>query len=162
MSLSCREIISTCRMMLSVILKVSWYDLARDEVLFEKQISSWGSYTPGVDISLDGLDNDGDGLIDSEDSDENGAPRDTAKSIADNKISESILAKITSNLNAEGVSIETMLQIPDKNIPQEQIPIIIITHETTKNILKKALINIEKLDFVLDNIAVITIDKNIN
>ena len=55
-----------------------------------------------------------------------------------------------------------MLQIPDKNIPQEQIPIIIITHETTKNILKKALINIEKLDFVLDNIAVITIDKNIN
>ena len=73
-----------------------------------------------------------------------------------------VLAKITYNLNEEGISIETILQIPDKNISQEQIPIIIITHETTKNILKKALINIEKLDFVLDNIAVITIDKNIN
>ena len=73
-----------------------------------------------------------------------------------------VLAKITSNLNEEGISIETILQIPDKNISQEQIPIIIVTHETTKNLLKKALTKIEKLDFVLDDIAVITIDKSIN
>ena len=44
----------------------------------------------------DGIDNDGDGLIDSEDSDENGSPRDAAKLIAANKIAESILSKITS------------------------------------------------------------------
>jgi homoserine dehydrogenase len=73
-----------------------------------------------------------------------------------------VLSRITSNLNEEGISIETILQIPDKNISQEQIPIIIITHETTKNLLKKSLTKIEKLDFVLDNIAVITIDKSIN
>ncbi len=72
------------------------------------------------------------------------------------------MAKITFNLNEEGISIETILQIPDKNISQEQIPIIIVTHETTKNLLKKALTKIEKLDFVLDDIAVITIDKSIN
>ena len=73
-----------------------------------------------------------------------------------------VLSRITSNLNEEGISIETILQIPDKNISQEQIPIIIVTHETTKNFLKKSLTKIEKLDFVLDNIAVITIDKSIN
>ena len=73
-----------------------------------------------------------------------------------------VLAKITSNLNEEGISIETILQIPDKNISQEQIPIIIVTHETTKKLLKKAVTKIEKLNFVLDNITVITIDKSIN
>ena len=73
-----------------------------------------------------------------------------------------VLAKITSNLNEEGISIETILQTPDKNASQVQIPIIIVTHETTKNFLKKSLTKIEKLDFVLDNITFITIDKSIN
>jgi len=73
-----------------------------------------------------------------------------------------VLAKITSNLNEEGISIETILQTPDKNSFQEQIPIIIVTHETTKKFLNNALTKIEKLEFVLDNIAVITIDKSIN
>ena len=54
---------------------VIWYDLKRNEILFEKKMSSWGSYTPGVDISTDGLDNDGDNLIDGDDSDESGSPR---------------------------------------------------------------------------------------
>ena len=53
------------------------------------------------------------------------------------KTKSGVLAKITSNLNEEGISIETILQIPDKNISQEQIPIIIVTHATTKNFLKK-------------------------
>ena len=73
-----------------------------------------------------------------------------------------VLAKITSNLNEEGISIETILQTPDKNGFQEQIPIIIVTHETTKKFLNKALAKIEKLEFVLDNIAVITIDNSLN
>ena len=73
-----------------------------------------------------------------------------------------VLAKITFNLNEEGISIETILQTPDKKASQEQIPIIIVTHETTKQFLNNALRKIEKLDFVLDKIAVITIDKSIN
>ena len=73
-----------------------------------------------------------------------------------------VLAKITTNLNEEGISIEVILQTPDKNDSQEHIPIIIVTHKTTKKLLNNALTKIEKLDFVLDNIAVITIDKSIN
>ena len=73
-----------------------------------------------------------------------------------------VLAKITSNLNEEGISIETILQTPDKKVSLDQIPIIIVTHATTKKLLKNALTKIEKLDFVLDNIAVITIDKSID
>ena len=72
-----------------------------------------------------------------------------------------VLAKITSNLNEEGISIETILQTPDKKGSQEQIPIIIVTHETTKKLLSNALTKIKKLDFVLDNIAALTIDKSI-
>ncbi len=73
-----------------------------------------------------------------------------------------VLAKITSNLNEEGISIETILQTPDIKGSKEKIPIIIITHETTKKLLKNALVKIEKLDFVLEKIAVITIDKSNN
>ena len=71
-----------------------------------------------------------------------------------------VLAKITSNLNEEGISIETILQIPDNKTQNNQVPIIIVTHETTKNFLTKALIKIEKLDFVFGKVSVITIDKN--
>jgi homoserine dehydrogenase len=73
-----------------------------------------------------------------------------------------VLAKITSNLNEEGISIETILQTPDKNVSRNQIPIIIVTHETTKKLLKNSLTKIEKLDFVLNNITNITIDKSID
>ena len=73
-----------------------------------------------------------------------------------------VLAKITSDLNEEGISIEIILQTPDKNGSQEKIPIIIVTHKTTKKLLKNALTKIEKLKFVLDNITAITIDKSIN
>jgi len=71
-----------------------------------------------------------------------------------------VLAKITSNLNEEGISIETILQIPDNKTKNNHVPIIIVTHETTKNFLIKALIKIEKLNFVFGKISVITIDKN--
>ena len=77
-------------------IKVKWSDYTKGEIIFDLILNEWGIYDDSLDISNDGIDNDGDGLIDSEDSDENGAPRDTAKSIAANKISESILAKITS------------------------------------------------------------------
>ena len=75
---------------------VTWYDLKRDEVLLKKKMSSWGSYLPGVDISTDGIDNDGDNLIDSEeDSDEIGSPRESALSISVRRLTEDIVNEIT-------------------------------------------------------------------
>ena len=58
-------------------------------------MSSWGSYTTGVDISTDGLDNDGDNLIDDEDSDETGSPRESALSISVRRLTEDIVNEIT-------------------------------------------------------------------
>ena len=47
-----------------------------------------------VDVSDDGIDNDGDGLIDSEDNDEFGDPREFATKVAVNKIAEDVLNEI--------------------------------------------------------------------
>ena len=80
---------------LTIVAKVTWSDLTRDENLFEKQISAWGAYGTGVDISSDGIDNDGDNLVDEEDSDEYGSPRESAIRIATEKISELIVNNIT-------------------------------------------------------------------
>ena len=70
------------------------------------------------------------------------------------------LAEITSNLNNEGISIETILQIPDKDSLSNKVPIIIVTHETKKDLLIKVINKIEKLEFVLSKIAIINIDKS--
>jgi len=80
---------------LTIKTSITWYDLKRDEILFEKKMSSWGSYTPGVDISTDNIDNDGDNLIDSEDSDEIGSPRESALSISVRRLTEDIVNEIT-------------------------------------------------------------------
>ena len=81
---------------LSVKVNVIWLDFKKGETLFEGNINEWGIYGNDLDISTDGIDNDGDGLIDSEDTDEIGAPRNSARLIAVNKIAEKILTKITS------------------------------------------------------------------
>ena len=80
---------------LTVLTRVTWYDIKRDEILLEKRMTSWGVYVPGVDISTDGLDNDGDNLIDSEDSDEVGSPRESAMNISVRRLTEDILSEIT-------------------------------------------------------------------
>ena len=80
----------------SVKIRVKWSDYKKGDIIFDSTLNEWGIYGDSLDISSDGIDNDGDGLIDSEDSDENGIPRDSAKLIAANKIAESILSKITS------------------------------------------------------------------
>ena len=80
----------------SVKIRAEWSDYKKGDIIFDLNLNEWGIYGDSLDISNDGIDNDGDGLIDSEDSDENGSPRDTAKLIAANKIAESILSKITS------------------------------------------------------------------
>jgi len=74
----------------------TWFKDNLIEILFNINISEWGIYGDSIDISNDGIDNDGDGFIDSEDSDEFGAPRDAAKIIAINKVAEKISTKIIS------------------------------------------------------------------
>ena len=70
------------------------------------------------------------------------------------------LSKITSYFNDFNISIEKILQLPDTNNINLPIPIIITTHEVKKNLLIKAINKIEKLDFVLEKIILMTIDKN--
>jgi len=74
-----------------------------------------------------------------------------------------VLAKITSNFNAEGISIETILQLPNNEVIDSNlnVPIIINTHETTSKLLNKVILKIENLDFVVSKIVIISIDKNI-
>ena len=81
---------------LSVKVNAIWLDFKKGETLFDGNINEWGIYGNDLEISTDGIDNDGDGLIDSEDTDEIGAPRNSARLIAVNKIAEKILTKITS------------------------------------------------------------------
>ena len=74
-----------------------------------------------------------------------------------------VLAKITSYLNNEKISIETILQLPEntRNNLNNQVPIIITTHETSYGLINQAIEKIKKLDFVISNIKIISIDKNI-
>jgi len=75
-------------------MNVEWYDVREDKVLMEKNFSGWGAYGLSGDISSDGIDNDGDGLIDGEDNDEFGDPREFATSAAVTKIAEDVLNEI--------------------------------------------------------------------
>ncbi len=83
---------------ISVKAKVEWYDILEDKVIFSKEMTSFGIYSTnsGNDISVDGIDNDQDGLTDNEDNDEFGPPRESALKIASKKLSENIIANITS------------------------------------------------------------------
>ena len=60
----------------------------------EKNYSGFGAYGLSGDISTDGIDNDNDGKIDSEDDNEFGEPRSFAANVAINKIAEDILNDI--------------------------------------------------------------------
>jgi len=71
-----------------------------------------------------------------------------------------VLATITSHFNESNISIEKILQVPENigvNLP---IPIIIVTHKIKKKLLIQTITKIENLDFVLDKIIIINIDKN--
>ena len=71
-----------------------------------------------------------------------------------------VLSKITSFLNESGISIETILQIPENQNNNNSIPIIIVTHDTKKSSLMIALEKIEKQEFILEKIVLINMDKN--
>ena len=71
-----------------------------------------------------------------------------------------VLATITSYFNESHISIEKILQVPEnigENLP---IPIIIFTHQIKKKLLIQTIRKIENLDFVLDKIIIMNIDKN--
>ncbi len=74
--------------------QIIWYDVKKDEILLKKNISSWGVYAPGLDISMDLLDNDGDGFVDGEDSDEIGSARESAMSISVRRLTLDIVNEI--------------------------------------------------------------------
>ena len=78
--------------------QVVWFDIKENEPLFSKEMTSFGIYNSSNsnDISTDNIDNDQDGLIDLEDNDEFGPPRYSAIQIASKKLSENIVADITS------------------------------------------------------------------
>ena len=81
---------------IKITVEVSWHDLTRDETLFEKTFKPHGSYGTGTDISTDRIDNDNEGLVDDEDDDEFGLPRESALRIAIEKLAEEIINQITS------------------------------------------------------------------
>ena len=80
----------------SIKVKAIWLDVSNDKELFEKDFSSFGTYSIDSDPSSDGIDNDNDGLIDSNDSDEFGDSRELAINVAINKIAVDIVNTVLS------------------------------------------------------------------
>jgi len=78
----------------TITMDLEWFDVKEDKVLLKKQYSGFGAYGLSGDISSDAIDNDGDGLIDSEDEDEFGDPRDFATKVAAEKIAQDVLNEI--------------------------------------------------------------------
>ncbi len=74
--------------------KIIWYDNIYEKNIIEKNYSGFGAYGLSGDISTDGIDNDNDGKIDSDDDDEFGEPRSFASNVAISKIAEDILNDI--------------------------------------------------------------------
>ena len=81
---------------ISINIQITWYDLINNQNILEKTINEWATYSLGVDIGQDNLDNDLDGLIDAEDSDEYGTPREGSLRIVLDKISNRIINELTS------------------------------------------------------------------
>lgn len=88
------EQVSEYRFSLSV--KVSWVDNNDENILFDKTFSAFGTYSIDNDPSSDGLDNDNDGIIDGDDSDEFGDSRELAINVAINKIAVDIVNTVLS------------------------------------------------------------------
>ena len=74
--------------------KIEWFDNNKEKNIIDKNYSGFGAYGLSGDISSDGIDNDNDGKIDSEDDNEFGEPRSFAAKVAINKIAEDILNDI--------------------------------------------------------------------
>ena len=88
------EIVNEWKITMNI--KILWYDLINNENIVEKNIMEWATYSLGIDIGKDNLDNDLDGLIDEEDNDEYGIPREGAMRITMEKVSKRIINELTS------------------------------------------------------------------
>lgn len=88
------EIVNEWKIMIQV--QIKWYDLVNNVDIVNKSISEWSTYNLGINIGADQIDNDLDGLIDSEDSDEYGTPKEGAMRIAIDKVSKRIINELTS------------------------------------------------------------------
>ena len=74
--------------------QVVWTDISNNTDIVNITIGGTANYGLGMDISSDSIDNDRDGLIDEEDSDEFGLPREGAMRIISSEISDKIMEKI--------------------------------------------------------------------
>ena len=88
------EVVNEWKISLNV--QITWYDLKNNKNLLDKSINEWATYSLGVDIGQDNLDNDLDGLVDEEDSDEYGTPREGSLRIILEKTSKRIINELTS------------------------------------------------------------------
>lgn len=88
------EVVNEWKVMIQI--NMVWYDLINDKDIINKSITEWSTYSLEADIGNDLIDNDLDGLIDSEDSDEYGTPKEGAMRIAIDKVSKRIINEITS------------------------------------------------------------------
>jgi len=86
------ESVSEYRYKIDVIFE--WYDNKNEKILLKGNYSGWGAYGLSGDIGTDGIDNDNDGKIDSEDDNEFGEPRLFAAKVAVQKIAEDIINDI--------------------------------------------------------------------
>ena len=75
-------------------IKIEWFDILNQKNILEGNYSAFGAYGLSGDIGSDGIDNDNDGKIDSDDDDEFGEPRSFATKVAVRKIAEDILNDI--------------------------------------------------------------------
>jgi homoserine dehydrogenase len=69
-----------------------------------------------------------------------------------------VLADVTAILRDHGVSLESMLQHGRK--PDEAVPIVLVTHETTEAAIAGAIARIAELTAVLESPALIRIEPN--
>ena len=88
------EVVNEWKIIIQV--QVIWYDLINNVDIINKTITEWSTYNLGVNIGDDLLDNDLDGLIDSEDSDEYGTPKEGSMRIAIDKTAKRIINELTS------------------------------------------------------------------
>ena len=83
---------------LNVQVHITWHNNHESNIILDKTISEWAMYdNSGLDISSDGIDNDADGLVDTEDSDEYGPSREAALRIVAENITNRIIEELISN-----------------------------------------------------------------
>ena len=82
---------------INVQINIIWINNSTNDTILEKKFTEWAMYdNSGLDISADGIDNDADGLVDLEDSDEYGSSREAALRIVADLITNRIIEELIS------------------------------------------------------------------